>query len=58
MLNTAKLRQEFEDRPVEVMAVLTGAVLAASKVLDTLASARSKNAYAKQVKRNTSRRTK
>lgn len=46
-----RLKKEFEQRPVEVIAVATAAVLALSKVGETLASMRSKNAYAKMAKR-------
>lgn len=47
-----KLKQEFNARPLEVTAVISGAAIAVSKVLDTVASARSKNAYAKQINRS------
>ena len=46
-MNLDKLKQEFNERPIEVLGVLTAATLAVTKIIDTIASARSKNAYAR-----------
>lgn len=50
-MNLDQLKKEFNERPLEVLAVLTAATLAVTKVVDTVASARSKNAYAKLANR-------
>lgn len=49
-MNLNRIKQEFETRPLEFTAVATAAVIALTKVVDVVASARSKNAYAKSVK--------
>jgi hypothetical protein len=49
-MNLSQLKKEFEERPLEFTAVATAAVIAVTKVVDVISSARSKNAYAKQVK--------
>lgn len=45
----AKLKQAWNDNPLAVIAVGTGAAIAAAKVLDTLSSMQSRRAYARQV---------
>lgn len=50
MFDTTKLAKEVRERPVEVAGVVIGAVIAIAKVADTVASIRSKNAYARQQK--------
>lgn len=51
-----RLKKEFEERPLEFTAVATAAVIALTKVVDVVASARSKNAYAKMAKAATRRK--
>jgi len=55
-MNFDRIKREFNEKPLEVAAVATAAVIALTKVVDTVSSARSKNAYAKQVKRSSKRR--
>lgn len=45
-----KLKQLWNERPLEVVAVGAAAVTAAAKLLDVVSASRSRKAYAKQVK--------
>lgn len=51
-----RLKQEFNDRPIEVVAVASAAAIALSKVIDAVSGARSKNAYAKQINKRSKKR--
>jgi|266.fasta.fasta_contig_31_386500_length_367_multi_18_in_0_out_0_1 hypothetical protein len=44
-----KLKQRFEEDPITVIVVASLAATAAAKVLDTMSSIRSRNAYANQI---------
>lgn len=49
-MDLTRLKKEFEERPLEFTAVATAAVIAVTKVVDVVSSARSKSAYAKMAK--------
>jgi alcohol dehydrogenase class IV len=44
-----KLKKAWNENPMAVIAVGTGAAIAAAKVLDTLSAMQSRRAYARQV---------
>lgn len=46
-----QLKKLWNERPLEVAAVSAAAVTAVAKVVDVVSSARSRNAYAKQINR-------
>lgn len=46
-----RIKREWDANPLNVIAVTSAAAVAACKMVDTVASARSKNAYAKQANR-------
>jgi hypothetical protein len=56
MLDINRLKQEFEDRPIEVLAVASAAAIAVSKVIEAVSGARSKNAYARRMNHAVRRR--
>lgn len=43
------LKKKFEDHPVEVIAVMSVAVVAAAKLIDAVSAAQGRRAYSKQV---------
>ncbi len=51
-----RLKQEWDENPVNVMLAAAVAVTAAAKLLDAVSSSRSRHAYAKQIDHNTRRR--
>lgn len=51
-----QLKKLWSERPLEVVAVGAAAVTAVAKVLDVASSARSRNAYARQINRKNRRK--
>lgn len=51
-----RLKKEWDDNPMQVIMIGSLAATAAAKVLDTLSSARSRHAYAKQIDYKVKRR--
>ena len=50
-----KIKQAWDENPMQVLIVGAFVATAAAKVLDTLSAAQGRNAYAKQVNYRTSR---
>jgi hypothetical protein len=46
-----KLKKEWDENPLQVIAVTALAATAAAKLIEAVSSARSKSAYAKQINR-------
>lgn len=51
-----KLKQQFDENPSAVIGAAALAVTAAAKLIDSLSSARSRRAYAKQVNHSVKKR--
>lgn len=51
-----KLKQKFDENPLETMLVVAAVVTAAAKLLDTYSAAQGRRAYAQQVQYSTRRK--
>ena len=51
-----RLNEQFEENPSLVLGAVSATALGAAKLIDSVSSARSRAAYAKQVKHSTSKK--